>query len=103
MKKVKVQRYISGKRPEYAPDSSDEEVTDDEDFTHPKGATHPPSPSHKMLTEVELQDPRLRRLRAASQMVSRKDENDVDADEGRPSRVLHKVGWFVSYLRTIKI
>jgi len=32
MQKVKVHRYISGKRPEYAPDSSSEEESDHEDF-----------------------------------------------------------------------
>lgn len=32
MQKVKVHRYISGKRPDYAPDSSSEEESDHEDF-----------------------------------------------------------------------
>ena len=50
MKKVKVHRYISGKRPEYAPASSDEEVTDEEDFTAPRPhAGAPQSPSHHQV------------------------------------------------------
>ncbi|MCL4118809.1 UNVERIFIED_CONTAM: hypothetical protein GTU68_059341 [Idotea baltica] len=68
MKKVKVQRYVSGKRPDYAPASSDEEETDDEDFTQPRAPNQSSSPPHKSLTEAELQDPRLRRLRAAREV-----------------------------------
>ena len=45
MKKVKVQRYISGKRPEYAPSSDEEEESEEEDFTAPRtGAERPDSP-----------------------------------------------------------
>ncbi|KAA0202749.1 hypothetical protein HAZT_HAZT006258 [Hyalella azteca] len=68
MKKVKVQRYVSGKRPEYAPASSDEEEEDEDDFTAPKTASLQQqaigSPKHSQveLTETELSDPRLRRL-----------------------------------------
>lgn len=32
MQKVKVQRYISGKRPEYAPKDASDESSNDEDF-----------------------------------------------------------------------
>jgi microfibrillar-associated protein 1 len=32
MQKVKVHRYISGKRPDYAPDTSSEEGSDEEEF-----------------------------------------------------------------------
>ena len=32
MQKVKVHRYVSGKRPEYAPESSTEEESEEEDF-----------------------------------------------------------------------
>lgn len=58
MEKVKVKRYVSGKRPDYAPmESSDEE---EEDFQFVKKGK-------EMETEVELEeedvsDPRLRRL-----------------------------------------
>lgn len=36
MKKVKVQRYISGKRPEYAQRDSSDESSADEDFIEQK-------------------------------------------------------------------
>lgn len=51
MKKVKVHRYVSGKRPEYAPASSDDEVTDEEDFTAPRtaAALQPSSPQHSQV------------------------------------------------------
>lgn len=32
MQKVKVQRYISGKRPEYAPKEASDESSNDEDY-----------------------------------------------------------------------
>lgn len=32
MQKVKVSRYVSGKRPEYAPRSSSEDESEDEEF-----------------------------------------------------------------------
>ncbi|CAL8245926.1 unnamed protein product [Lota lota] len=56
MEKVKVKRYVSGKRPDYAPmESSDEE---DEDFQFvKKGKDAEPE-----LEEEEVSDPRLKRL-----------------------------------------
>ena len=36
MKKVKVHRYVSGKRPDYAPAASSEEESEDEDFLDEK-------------------------------------------------------------------
>ncbi|RXG56773.1 Microfibrillar-associated protein 1 [Armadillidium vulgare] len=93
MKKVKVQRYVSGKRPDYAPASSDEEETDDEDFTHPRAPAQPSSPPHKSLTEAELQDPRLRRLRAIKEMeeLQAGEENEEEnEEESLPQRVIHE-------------
>lgn len=57
MEKVKVKRYVSGKRPDYAPmDSSDEE---EQDFQFVKGKEPEPEPE---LEEEEVSDPRLKRL-----------------------------------------
>lgn len=58
MEKVKVKRYVSGKRPDYAPmESSDEE---DEDFQFvKKGKDAEPELE---LEEEEVSDPRLKRL-----------------------------------------
>lgn len=40
MQKVKVSRYVSGKRPEYAPRSSSEDESDEEEFiSHQKFKT----------------------------------------------------------------
>lgn len=110
MKKVKVQRYVSGKRPEYAPASSDEEETDDEDFTHPRVPQQPSSPPHKTLTEAELQDPRLRRLRAVKEDVTdtttttdipeskeKMEVEEEEAEEKTVKRVIHQVRIFKFY------
>lgn len=58
MEKVKVKRYVSGKRPDYAPmESSDEE---DEDFQFvKKGKEAEPEVE---VEEEDVSDPRLRRL-----------------------------------------
>ncbi|KAF2361775.1 Micro-fibrillar-associated protein 1 C-terminal [Trinorchestia longiramus] len=99
MKKVKVQRYVSGKRPEYAPASSDEEEEEDDDFTAPKTATLQQqaigSPKHSQveLTETELSDPRLRRLlsRQRAGPPRRIEQPEViegeDEEEGEPAPV----------------
>uniref|UniRef100_A0A2P2I457 Microfibrillar-associated protein 1-like n=1 Tax=Hirondellea gigas TaxID=1518452 RepID=A0A2P2I457_9CRUS len=115
MKKVKVHRYVSGKRPEYAPASSDDELTDEEDFTAPKtAAAHsdaPPILSQAQLTEAELSDPRLKRLLAQRQQTGpprriaqaeviegsdrEEDEADEDAEAGtedsETSRLRHRL------------
>ena len=84
MEKVKVHRYVSGKRPEYARgarSSSESESSDEEDFTtHQRGAPkrEPMEESEEeedvpmikdepldVKVEEDVNDPRLRRLRAA--------------------------------------
>lgn len=58
MEKVKVKRYVSGKRPDYAPmQSSDEE---DEDFQFVKKAKEVEPEVEQ--EEDDVSDPRLRRL-----------------------------------------
>nr|CAG4644094.1 EOG090X08WT [Lepidurus arcticus] len=81
MQKVKVSRYVSGKRPDYAVQSSSDEDSEDEFIRRPRNperrysdddrASQSPerSPSPD-LTEAALQDRRLRRL------VSRQDDGD---------------------------
>ncbi|CRK96983.1 CLUMA_CG010341, isoform A [Clunio marinus] len=77
MQKVKVQRYISGKRPEYAlKDTSDESSNDEDYFENRKsivinkvreiGGEEDEKRSAEE-SEEELDDPRLRRLRATKQ------------------------------------
>lgn len=78
MEKVKVSRYVSGKRPNYAPRSSSEEESDDEEFMGPpkkereeEEYLEDEGPRHD-FTEVEKLDPRLKRLMAASSSSRRK-------------------------------
>ncbi|XP_066471406.1 microfibrillar-associated protein 1A-like [Tiliqua scincoides] len=60
MEKVKVKRYVSGKRPDYAPVESSEEE-EDEDFPFlRKGREQEPEPQEE--EEEPASDPRLRRL-----------------------------------------
>lgn len=57
MEKVKVKRYVSGKRPDYAPmESSDEE---EEDFQFVRGKEVEPEVE---LEQDDVSDPRLKRL-----------------------------------------
>lgn len=55
MQKVKVHRYVSGKRPEYAPSTSSEEMSEGEDLVRKR----PP----QVETTEEVGDARLRRLK----------------------------------------
>ncbi|WAR02919.1 MFAP1-like protein [Mya arenaria] len=84
MQKVKVNRYVTGKRPDYAPDySSDSES--DEDFIRVKKTTSTkPGPSHEEDEDEggEDMDPRLRRL-----MEARKSRIDSDEDSEDDDRV----------------
>ncbi|XP_018331366.1 microfibrillar-associated protein 1 isoform X2 [Agrilus planipennis] len=64
MQKVKVHRYVSGKRPDYAQDTLSDWESDDDDFlekrNHPN--VHQPSPE-PALSDDDMNDPRLRRLK----------------------------------------
>lgn len=62
MQKVKVHRYVSGKKPDYAHSDSQ---SDDEDFLDKRNQQNiPQSPEHPKSDE-EMNDPRLRRLKYA--------------------------------------
>lgn len=81
MKKVKVHRYVSGKRPDYAPMASSDEESEGEDFLD-RRALKPieetevvadvPTPLHGKLRDED--DPRLRRLTR----VERHKETDTE-------------------------
>jgi len=68
MQKVKVHRYVQGKRPEYAPESTSEEESDDDDFLDSRkvrGAsptTNFESEQMIHLPSDALNDARLKRL-----------------------------------------
>ena len=75
MEKVKVQRYVTGKRPDFAPEvSSDEE--DDVEFTLGRKTMSVGLPTLK--TDAEKEDKRLRRLHARHQ-----DDDDEEDMEDR--------------------
>ncbi|KAH3888423.1 microfibrillar-associated protein 1-like [Dreissena polymorpha] len=80
MQKVKVNRYVTGKRPDYAPDySSDEES--DEDFIRVKKTSSKAAPAREEEEEDsdEQVDRRLRRLQEARK--NRADDSDSDSSE----------------------
>lgn len=64
MQKVKVHRYVSGKRPDYAQELRSDSESDDDDFLEKRNQPQPPSPE-PVKSEDELNDPRLRRLKIA--------------------------------------
>ncbi|CAB3380954.1 Hypothetical predicted protein [Cloeon dipterum] len=78
MQKVKVHRYISGKRPDYAPDSSSEEESDHEDFIQTQKGKRSREEESEKIVEV-VQDRRLERLKRNEQEKS-EDEEDDEAD-----------------------
>lgn len=91
MQKVKVHRYVSGKRPDYAPMSSSEEESEEEDFIEHQAApvsrpTRPP-PRHtesptELYEESEVaDDPRLKRL-----MTRHGPQTDQDEDRAERHR-----------------
>lgn len=68
MQKVKVHRYVQGKRPEYAPESTSEEESDDDDFMESR-KIRGSSPTTNFETDQMIQlpsdalnDARLKRL-----------------------------------------
>lgn len=69
MKKVKVHRYVCGKRPDYAPRSSSEDESENEDFVEKRVHSYEDTESEKVsLPRIrEEDDPRLRRLRQLDQ------------------------------------
>lgn len=71
MQKVKVHRYVSGKRPDYAPHESSESESEDEDFMERRNKQahrvgHAPKSPEHMTVDQEADDPRLRRLKSSN-------------------------------------
>lgn len=91
MQKVKVHRYVSGKRPEYAPASSSEEESEDEDFLELHKQKEPsPSPEDSNIQEKVLvtDDPRLKRL--ISRKIREEQEEIEDIEERRRRRRINE-------------
>ncbi|XP_063367842.1 microfibrillar-associated protein 1 [Cydia amplana] len=92
MQKVKVQRYISGKKPDYAQGASSSEESDTEDFIEQqrperRQQTLPQVISRKddhSDSEGEVDDPRLRRLRVAARSPPRRAEHKPEIIDAEP-------------------
>jgi microfibrillar-associated protein 1 len=90
MKKVKVHRYVSGKRPDYAPTASSDEESEEDDFMEKRGRPYEeidgvpniPQANEQIHKSKEEDDPRLRRL-------TRLDRQRENADEIRIERRRH--------------
>ncbi|EDV96284.1 microfibrillar-associated protein 1 [Drosophila grimshawi] len=100
MQKVKVQRYISGKRPDYARADSSSDESDDDDFVdNRKRLERHKAERHKVellrrnsadkntaeQDEAEVDDPRLRRLRARPV-----DVEDLERERRERHRHIHE-------------
>lgn len=89
MKKVKVSRYISGKRPEYAQYESSDEESADEDFiqTNRNRADEIDAQNDYLEREpegeVDYDDPRLKRLRV-------RNTDDYEEDVRQRHRTIHE-------------
>ncbi|KAL4224982.1 Microfibrillar-associated protein 1 [Mactra antiquata] len=82
MQKVKVNRYVTGKRPDYAPDSSSGES--DEEFVSKKPGQKPIPREVEEEPDEEIVDRRLRRLQEARK--SRVEDSDDDSEDDRVAR-----------------
>ena len=98
MQKVKVQRYVTGKRPDYAP-SSDEEYASEDEFVAQQQQAPGEAEEPVELTEQERDDPRLRRLQRLQQQRQERDQEqeqdeaaDSDGSESAPRRRYGDVG-----------
>lgn len=83
MQKVKVHRYVQGKRPEYAPESTSEEESDDDDFMDSR-KVRGTSPTTNFDTEQMIQlpsdafnDARLKRLGGLTARHGHKDRRPL--------------------------
>ncbi|KAG8191103.1 hypothetical protein JTE90_008415 [Oedothorax gibbosus] len=85
MQKVKVFRYVSGRRPKYAPEESSEEESDDEFPFEKKPISHAPESAPMDDEEALKHDPRLRRLLKRGQ-----DEDDEMEDRIERHRHIHE-------------
>lgn len=91
MKKVKVSRYISGKRPEYAQYESSDEESADEDFIQTNrgriddgdAGQFDQNEEHEPEGEVDYNDPRLKRLMVRS-------TDDFEEDVRQRHRTIHE-------------
>ncbi|XP_075227109.1 microfibril-associated protein 1 [Lycorma delicatula] len=88
MQKVKVHRYVSGKRPEYAQQSSSEDESDEEDFLEKRQQSlrNETLPPDDQVPDLPDDDPRLRRLKTRK-FTDNEGEEDGENRFGRHRHV----------------
>ncbi|KAL3276572.1 hypothetical protein HHI36_011946 [Cryptolaemus montrouzieri] len=74
MQKVKVHRYVSGKKPDYAQDVRSDSESDDEDFLDKRNQPNARLSPEPPKSDDEMNDPRLRRLKIAEIDTERRPE-----------------------------
>lgn len=92
MQKVKVQRYISGKKPDYAQGVSSSEDSDTEDFIEQQRPERRQQVLPQIInrkedhsdSEKEVDDPRLRRLREVAHSPPRRAEHKPEIIDAEP-------------------
>ncbi|UYV65113.1 hypothetical protein LAZ67_3003153 [Cordylochernes scorpioides] len=89
MQKVKVQRYISGRRPKYAPDESSEEESEDDTFPFEKKPQQQQQAQVAEEPPVVVEDPTDRRLRRL-QRLQEEEEEDDEEERLRRHRHIHE-------------
>ncbi|XP_014260740.1 microfibrillar-associated protein 1 [Cimex lectularius] len=89
MQKVKVHRYVSGKRPEYAQRSSSEDESEDEDFitSRKHKRAHTPEEKAQESDDSIPDDPRLRRLKSRHVEEVHHKTSDDEIERRRPRRI----------------
>lgn len=105
MQKVKVHRYVSGKRPDYAPASTSEEESDSEGFVEQQNQrsnkrAHSRSPpvheEEKDFSHNHDKDPRLRRFEKISKIASDDSDSEIRQERHRLLKLMHKIKIFFS-------
>lgn len=99
MKKVKVHRYISGKRPEYARQESSDDDSDEDNFTDRRAQRNFANRGEDRQNDFAINyesfennaetadDPRIRRLMQARHRDSGSEKSENDEDNDRESRL----------------
>ncbi|XP_035782134.1 microfibrillar-associated protein 1-like [Anopheles albimanus] len=90
MQKVKVHRYVSGKRPEYAQYASSDEESEEDDFLENRRTNNEEQQNREDSDNNDLpedvDDPRIRRLQA----IRAEDPSELDLERRERHRVIHE-------------
>ncbi|KAF0301373.1 Microfibrillar-associated protein 1 [Amphibalanus amphitrite] len=83
MQKVKVQRYVTGKRPDYAPSSDEEYASEDEflTFVYVSVSVHAPELVEESDEDEDMEEEQQRRRVSSDEESDSDEEEDLDDDE----------------------